>query len=38
VRDDLNLSIADALDLDLVAKVAGAAFDLDAIVQEFLEG
>jgi hypothetical protein len=35
--DDLNLAIPDLLDVDIVAEVARAAFDLDAIVQELLE-
>jgi len=38
VRNDLDLSIALLRDLDRVAKVAGAALDLDAVVQELLEG
>ena len=38
VRHNLNLAVADALDFDLVAEVSGAAFDLDAVVQELLEG
>jgi len=38
VRHDLDLAIASTLDFDLVAEVAGAAFDLDAVVQELLEG
>ncbi len=37
VRDDLNLAVSDLRDLDDIAKVAGAAIDLDAIVQELLE-
>ena len=36
--DDLDLAIADLLDLDVVAEVTGAALDLDAVVQELLEG
>jgi hypothetical protein len=38
MRHNLDLAIADTLDFDLVAEVAGAAFDLDAVVQELLEG
>jgi hypothetical protein len=38
VCDDLDLSITNGLDVDIVAQVAGAALDLDAIVQELLEG
>jgi hypothetical protein len=37
VSDDLELSIADLLDVDVVAEVVGTAFDLDAVVQELLE-
>ena len=37
VCDDLNLSIADLRDGHVVTEVVGAALDLDAIVQEFLE-
>jgi hypothetical protein len=37
VRDNLELSIADLLDVDVVAEVVGTAFDLDAVVQELLE-
>jgi hypothetical protein len=37
VRDDLELSIANLLDVDVVAEVVGPAFDLDAVVQELLE-
>ena len=38
MRDDLDLPFADLRDLDRVAEVAGAAVDLDAVVQELLEG
>ena len=38
MRDELNLAIASLGDGDIVAEVASAAFDLDAIVQELLEG
>ena len=34
----LDLAIADGLDVDVVAEIARAAFDLDAVVEEFLEG
>lgn len=37
VRDDLDLSIADLRDGNVVAQVARAAFDLDAVVEELLE-
>lgn len=36
--NDLDLPISDLLDVDLVAQIAGATLDLDAIMQEFLEG
>ena len=35
---DLDLAIAGLGDLHVVAQVADAAFDLDAVVQELLEG
>jgi hypothetical protein len=35
--DDLDLAIPNLLDVDIVAEIARAAFDLDAIVQELLE-
>lgn len=38
MRDDLDLAVAGLRDLDRVAEVAGAAVDLDAVVQELLEG
>jgi hypothetical protein len=38
VRDDLDLSIAGLGDLDGIAEVADAAFDLDLVVEELLEG
>jgi hypothetical protein len=38
VRNDLDLAIALLGDLDGVAEVSGAALDLDAVVQELLEG
>ena len=37
MRNDLDLAIALLADLDGVAKVTGAALDLDAVVQELLE-
>jgi hypothetical protein len=37
VRDDLDLVAANLADGDAVAQVAGAALDLDAVVQELLE-
>lgn len=37
MSDDLDLSIADLRDLHVVAEVAGAALDLDAVVQELFE-
>ena len=37
VCDDLNLALASLSDGDVVAEVASAAFDLDAIVQELLK-
>jgi len=38
VGDDLDLAIGLLADLDAVAKVAGAALNLDAVVEELLEG
>lgn len=38
MRNDLDLALADLLDLDIVAQVARAALDLDTVVQEFLKG
>lgn len=38
VGDDLDLAIGLLGDLDVVAEVASAALDLDAVVQELLEG
>lgn len=35
---DLNLSIANVLDLDLVAEVTDAVVDLDLVLEELLEG
>ena len=35
--DDLDLALADLLDVDVVAQVARAALDLDVLVQELLE-
>ena len=37
MRNDLDLAIAGLRNLDGVAKVAGAALDLDAVVKELLE-
>jgi hypothetical protein len=37
VRDNLDLAISNLLDLDIIAQVARATFDLDAVVQELLE-
>jgi hypothetical protein len=38
VRNNLDLSIANLRDRDGIAEVAGAAFDLYAVVEELLEG
>jgi hypothetical protein len=38
VRNNLDLSIAGLRDLNDVAEVSGAALDLDAVVEELLEG
>jgi hypothetical protein len=38
VRNDLDLSITLLRDGNCIAKVTGAAFDLDAVVEELLEG
>lgn len=38
MRNNLDLAIAGLGDVDLVAQVADAALDLDAVVQELLEG
>jgi hypothetical protein len=38
VSDDLNLSITDTLDLDLVTKVTDAVVNLDLVLEELLEG
>lgn len=38
VSNDLDLAISLLADLDGVAEVAGAAIDLDAVVEELLEG
>lgn len=37
VGNNLDLAIAGLRDLDGLAEVAGAAFDLDALVEELLE-
>lgn len=38
MSDDLDLAIARLGDLDVLAKVADTALDLDAVVEELLEG
>lgn len=38
MRDDLDLAIADLVNLDRVAEVASAAIDLDAVVEELFKG
>jgi len=38
VGNDLDLALASLADLDSVAKVSGAALDLDAVVEELLKG
>ena len=38
MSDDLNLAIANLGDDDLVAEVTNAALNLDAVVEELLEG
>lgn len=38
VGDDLDLALALLLDNDVVAEVVGAALDLDALLEELLEG
>lgn len=38
VCDDLDLSTTALRDGDVIAQVAGAALDLDAVVQELLKG
>lgn len=38
VGDNLDLAIALLADLDVVAEVSGAALNLDAVVEELLEG
>jgi hypothetical protein len=38
VRDDFDLIAADLGDGHIVPEIAGAAFDLDAVMQELLEG
>ena len=35
--NDLNLPVTDLLDVDVIAQVAGAAFHLDTVMQEFFE-
>lgn len=38
VRDNLDLALANLLDGDVVTEVVGAALDLDAVLEELLEG
>jgi hypothetical protein len=38
MRNDLDLSITLLRDGNRIAKVTGAAFDLDTVVEELLEG
>jgi len=38
VGNDLDLALAGLLDHDIVAQVVGAALDLDAVLEELLEG
>jgi hypothetical protein len=38
VSNDLDLAVSLLADLDVVAEVSGAAFNLDAVVEELLEG
>ena len=38
MSDNLNLSVTNALDLDLVAKVTDAVLDLDLVLEELLKG
>jgi hypothetical protein len=38
VRNNLDLALASLADLDGLAKVTGAALDLDAVVEELLKG
>ena len=38
MRNNLNLPIAHLLDLNIIAQISSPSFDLDAIVQELLEG
>jgi hypothetical protein len=37
MRHDLDLPVSDLLDIDLVAEIARASLNLDAVVKEFLE-
>jgi hypothetical protein len=37
MRDNLNLPLANLLDLDIIAQITRASFNLNAIVQEFLK-
>jgi hypothetical protein len=38
MRHHLDLPVPDLLDIDLVAEITGASLNLDAVVEEFLEG
>jgi hypothetical protein len=38
VRNDLNLAIADLLDLNGITQVSDTAIDLDLVLEELLEG
>lgn len=38
VRNNLNLSLTSLADLDDITKVTGTSLDLDAVVEELLEG
>ena len=38
VRNNLDLAVANLRDGDDIAEIADSAFDLDAVVQELLEG
>ena len=37
MRDDLDLPVADLLDIHIIPQIACPALDLDAVVQELLE-
>jgi len=38
MRDDLDLPVSNGFDVNVIAQIPGATLDLDAIVQELLEG